>query len=437
MQRGITLLEMLIALVVLAAVSVGVTRLVSVAVDDTEISVIAAHTRSVGEATNAYIKDNYGVIAGVATATQPVLVRVADLVSTGYLSPGFSTYNAKGQAVCSLVLEPTAGKLAALVVADGGNAIDDLSLGQLAATIGGSGAGIYSDAPSVVRGAIGGFSFAVGAFANPNHLGQRCDGTGGSVLLGAGRPAMALWFADGAGNESTLYRNAVPGNPELNTMNTPILLGVGSVQVAEAACTPDGALARDASGAVLSCVSSVWKKAGSSFWQDPVPNFASLPACDAMALNHTRVVRTPTTGVGPRGYTCDGAGTWRALAIDDSGNITVPGRANVNQLEGNLQVTSVGVAGAACSSVGRIAMSAAGDLLTCKGGVWTASGGGFASCQTVAATYAVGCPAGKRITGGGCYFGATDHFSNTYPSGNAWYCGEWRGMAGTAYAICC
>lgn len=437
MQRGITLLEMLIALVVLAAVSVGVTRLISVAVEDTEISVLAAHTRAVGEAANSYIKDNYSTITGVATVTQPALLRVDDLIATGYLPSGFSTYNAKGQAVCVLVLEPVPGSLAGVVVAEGGNEVDDLSLGQLAATIGGAGAGIYSTAPTVMRGAIGGFEFAIGAYANPNHLGLRCDGTGGAVALTAGHPAMALWFADGTGNDSTLYRDEVPGNPELNTMNTPILLGVSTVQVADSACSPDGALARDVAGSVLSCVSGLWKKAGSSFWQDPAANFAALPPCDAAALNHTRVVRTPTTGTGPRAYTCDGAGAWRALALDDGGNLTVPGRASVNQLDGNLQVTAVGVAGAACSTVGRISMTAAGDLLTCKGGVWTASGGGFASCQTVAATYAVGCPAGKRITGGGCYFGATDHFSNTYPSGNAWYCGEWRGMAGTAYAICC
>lgn len=434
--RGVTLLEMLIALVVMASIAVGVAQLSNKAGEDAEISVVAAHTRAVGDAANAYIKDNYGAIAAIATATQPVLIRIQDLVAAGRLQPGFSPTNGRGQSACVLVLQPSSYKLTGLVVTEGGEAFDDIALGQLAATIGGAGGAIYSTDTSTVRGAIGGYEFPIGAFANGNHLSQRCDGSSGAVAITQGHAAMALWYADGPGNESTLYRNEVPGNPQLNTMNTPILLGVGSVRVEDDACTVPGAIARDAEGAVLSCISNAWKRAGSSVWREPVDTFASLPVCDAAALNHTRIARIPSTGVGARAYTCDGAGNWRALALDDTGNLAVPGKATVNQLDGNLQVTSVAVEGGACAAVGRIAMSSAGDILTCKAGVWTGTKSAL-SCTTVAGTNGVACPAGKTLTGGGCYYGATDHYSGSYPNGNGWACREWRGNPGTAYAICC
>ncbi len=407
MQRGITLLEMLIALVVLAAVSVGVTRLVSVAVDDTEISVIASHTRAVGDAANAYIKDNFSAVVAVATPTQPALIRVDDLIATGHLPAGFSVQNSRRQSVCVLVLEPSPFRLSALLVSEGGDEIDDLSLGQLAATIGGAGAGVYSTDPGLVRGAIGGFSFPIGAFANPNHLGLRCDGTGGAVTLEAGRPAMALWFADGSGNDSTLYRDEVPGNPSLNTMNTPILFGASTVQVVGAACASNGAIARNVDGNVLSCVSNSWRVAGSLYWGDPVSSFAGLGACDAASFGVTRVALAPAVGSGPRAYTCDGLGTWSALGVDDDGNFTVAGRAEVAKLGGDLEIDSLAVAGDACSVEGRLARSSQSFLLTCQSGTWksaTPSGGGVPSMYVFESSGLFTIPAEKckyTVIGGG------------------------------------
>ena len=323
-----------------------------------------------------------------------------------------------------------------MVITEGGNAIDDLSLGQVAATIGGAGGGIYSSDPTVARGAMGGFSFAVGAFGNPNHLAQRCNGTPGNIAVAAGHPVMALWFADGATPESTLYRDQVPGQPGLNTMNTPILMGAGTIQTAGTACAPNGSIGRDANGAVLACEDAVWKKGGSEYWQDPVATFASLPVCNAAALNHTRVVEVPSVGVGQRAYTCNGAGTWSPLAVGDAGNLEVPGTATVDRLAGNLEIGATATVGVACSPNGRIAVTTAGAIISCQSGSWQTQSSSLA-CVTVAAGTAVGCPAGKTVTGGGCYIGATDHYSGSYPNGNGWACHDWRGTGRTAYARCC
>lgn len=381
-QRGLTLLEMLMSLGILAGVVVGITKLAQDAGDDTRASITAVHTRTVGEAANAYIKDNYAAITAIATSTTPVLIRVPDLVATGYLPTGFSVTNARRQATCVVVLETAANRLSGMVLTEGGDTIDDLTLGQIAASIGGAGGGLYSGSPTVARGAMGGYTFAVGAYGNPNHAGMRCDGTAGNIAISEGHPVMTLAYADGAQASSTLYRDSVPGNPSLNTMNTPILMGLGSQQTAGAACVTPGAIASSASGAVLACDGGTWKQGGSSFWQDPVATFGALPTCNAAALNHTRVVRTPAVGSGARAYTCNGAGVWQPLGVNDAGSLTVAGTvtttdlsstgtATVNRLGGTLEIGSVATQGTGCAPSGRLARTAAGSILSCEAGVWT------------------------------------------------------------------
>lgn len=365
-QWGLTMLEMLISLSILASVVAGVTSLVQGVSDDTKASITALHTKTIGDAAGVYIKDNYAALLGASTATTPALVRVSDLVSQGYLPAGYAATNPRGQSTCVLVLEPTANKLTSLVLSEGGEIIDDLTLGQIASLIGGAGGGLYSTAPTTARGAMGNYSFAVGAFGNPNHLNQRCDGTAGNITVAAGHPVMALWFADGAAGAATLYRDSVPGQPGMNTMNTPILMGPASQQTIGAACSTVGAIASSSTGAVLACESGVWKQGGSAFWADPVATAAGMPGCTAALLNQTRVVQNPSVGTGPRAFTCNGAGSWLPLAVDDFGNLAVAGTATM----GGLALTTINAENTGCSPNGRVGRNAAGDTLECSSGVW-------------------------------------------------------------------
>lgn len=430
-QQGLTLLELLISLSILGGIVVGITKLAQDAGDDTRASVTALHTRTVGEAASAYIKDNYAAIAAIATATTPALIRVPDLVATGYLPAGYSVTNARLQATCVLVLEPTANRLTGLVMTEGGDTIDDLTLGQVASLIGGAGGGLYSTSPTVARGAMGGYSFPVGAYGNPNHAGMRCDGSPGNVSVAEGHPLMSLPYADGAQASSTLYRDAVPGNPALNTMNTPILMGLGSQQTAGDACPTNGAIGRSATGAVLACDGGVWKQGGSAFWQDPVATFAALPTCNAAALNQTRVVQTPGVGSGPRAYTCNGAGAWNPLSLNDAGSLVVPGTATVEKLDGKLEIVPVRTAGTACTPSGSLARTAAGGILFCESGVWKGAGGVKPTRVAVASSGGVGgggvsvaCAANETVTGGGGYCTSGLGYNFLYysvPSGNGWF----------------
>ena len=368
-QRGLTLLEVVISLSIFALSVIGIVQMTDKATADIKNTVVAEQLRKHGEAARAYIKDNYSTIAAAATPTQPFLITSSMQVSGGYLATGTPTTNGYGQATCTLVLEPAAGKLQALSVTEGGTTIDDLTLGDIAALIGGSGGAVRSSPAGVVTGAQGGWSIPVASYSNlVNQLGQRCNGTGGNVQLTAGHPAMALWFENGFAQTSVLYRDAVPGMPELNTVNTPIVFN--TVQTIGTACSTNGAVAADSTGAVLSCQGGQWKTQGSAFWQDTVPNYASLPACNAGMTGATRVVMASTVGGTPRAHTCNGA-AWQALAVDDSGNLNLQGLLTT----GKVRLNDVVVAGAACTTNGDLSRDAAGQILSCQGGTWRASGG--------------------------------------------------------------
>jgi hypothetical protein len=172
--------------------------------------------------------------------------------------------NAYGQATCALVLQPTANRLQAMVITEGGTALGDPSLATVASTIGGSGGGVYSTATATIKGAVGGWNVGVGTYENlPNNLGKRCDGSGGNVHLTPGHPMMALWFENGDVSSAFVARDAVPGHPELNAMNTPLVMN--SVQTVDAACSTTGAIARDSLGGILSCKSGKWTTGADTF----------------------------------------------------------------------------------------------------------------------------------------------------------------------------
>ena len=260
-QAGLTLLEVIISLSIIASATVGLNMIADRFSDDTKNTVTASQVRTFGEAAKAYIKNNYAAVQGVATATTPALIDVLTLIAAGNLTAGFLATNAFGQSMCALVLEPTANRLQAMVVAEGGTVIDDLSMGNIASVIGGSGGAVYSSDATVIRGAIGGWSIPTSTFDNlVNNVNKRCDGTAGNVRLVAGRPAMALWFENGDTSSAFLARDAVPGRPELNAMNTPIVMN--SVQTVDVACASVGAIAQDGSGGILSCQGGVWKSPG-------------------------------------------------------------------------------------------------------------------------------------------------------------------------------
>jgi type II secretory pathway pseudopilin PulG len=432
-QRGITLIEILVSLTIMAAATAGVVRLIDQYTGDMKASITAQHLSVIGTAAQAYVKDNYGAVVAVATPAVPAVITVATLISTGYLTTGYSPTNNFGQTVCVLVLEPTANNLIALVSSEGGTAIDDITLGGIAGTLGASGGGVYTSATTTLRGAMGGWSSPATDFT------KDCSGAAVAQSAPVGHPVMALWFSNGDIASGYLHRDVVAGHPELNTMNTPIIMSATTIQTLGGACTTNGAIGRDATGAVLSCSSGTWKAGGSAYWKDPVADYASLP----VASNNIGDVRlTIDTG---RAFSWTGA-TWHALALDELGRLNTTGststygqltvqgngnnawqginfkdaagtnsgtlmmsptysgfynaadgawRWNVtdtgdslqagNAAAGTLQVNTAVAEGAVCTPDGKIAKSSttSGLILSCQSGVWKkaqGSGGAGSLC---------------------------------------------------------
>lgn len=328
-QRGVTLIEAIATIGVMAAVMTLAVATTGNYTDDTRNAVTAQQIRSVGEAARAYINDNQASLSALASAAVPAVIPVSALVTGGYLPSGFSAVNNHAQTMCVLVLEPTANNLQGLVITQGGTALDDITQRQISNLIGASGGSILSTATTTLDGSQGGWSMALGGYGV-----RDCSNAAIAGGPGAGHNVMALWTGGNDVATAFLYRDSVAGRPELNRMNTSIDMGgfrIVNLQTAadNTACgagVSTGDLARDASGKVLSCQTGLWKTqgGGSAFWGDPVDQAAAMPACTAANANETRVRYGYATAPTRRLFTCDGA-AWQAVGVDHAGNMTVPG----------------------------------------------------------------------------------------------------------------
>lgn len=387
LQRGFTAIEMMVVMIVsIAALALGGQWLNSYS-DNMLNQSAAEHAKTVADAATRYIKNNYSAVTAVATPAVPASITVAMLQATNDLPASFSATNPYGQSYSILALEPTAGQLQTLIITTGGETISELSLRRTAQLIGAKGGYVSSTAAAAATGSYGGWSMPLATYG---------------VAPGVGHLAVALFFQDGSLVSDYVYRNQVPGHPELNTMNTPLIMA--AVNTLNGACSDLGAISRDAVGKVLSCNGTNWKSQGSAYWEDPVANYATLTgtACNATSAWQTRVVQTPTVGTGPRAYTCDGT-NWKALAVDNSGNLTAAGSVAVGSALG-VGATTTSTVGAACVS-GAVAQTSAGVILYCDTNTLTyrQAASGSVATNTVQITGVVtenaACPNGTADNG--------------------------------------
>ncbi len=434
-QAGVTLLEILMAVGILGMVIAGAATLVDNHLERLRTAATAQQMTIFGNAVQAYIKDNYSNLTAAntngvptATATIPAVITVNTLQTTPlvgpsgtpsptkYLPANFNPENAYGQTICALVLQPKANELYAMVVTEGGTAINDLDLGLLAGSIGAAGGGIYSTAPSTAKGTMGKWQFNLTTDPVGSHFktsGTHCNNTPGAVALADGHPLMALWFSSDT-SSAFLYRDQVPGHPELNEMQTdlkfkddytdntdpanPKFYGGASIQlkivrevdtecdllpsagtpldpISSKPVVPLGTLARDTKGMVLSCQfdaasnKNYWRPAASLYWGDPVFNWAALQNIPCSATQNswqTRVVKFPTVGHGPRAYTCGldsltNDWRWTALAADDLGILQLGVHSNVKAYKDGEDCYDA----ARGHGTGSITKDASGQLLVC------------------------------------------------------------------------
>jgi len=326
--RGVTLIEAVATLGIMSAVAVGTVMMSSQYTEDTRTIGAAEHMKTVSEAANRYVQDNRAAVMGQSTETSPALLTVSFLSSVGYLPPNFSSSNIFKQHVCALVLEPTAGTLNMLIVAESGETLDDVHLAHFASLIGASGGGRFASNAANIQGTGGGWSIPAATFdAKANHLGTRCDGvTPGPVQVAVGAPVHARWMSSSdTADPGFLSRDVVPGNPGANTMQTNINMGGNRIAnlgkyTAGSACpsgTNDGEIGVGLRNEVLSCNAGNWERQGIAYWSDNVGAHSALPACNATKIGETRRVAS-TGGL----YICNGI-QWDA-ALNETNDFVLP-----------------------------------------------------------------------------------------------------------------
>jgi hypothetical protein len=324
-------------------------------------SYAAANLTTLAQGTGTILNAS-GVTATVSNIYSPT---VTELTSMGYLKANFSTTNYFGGGYkVSLSLLPngcsypncSVGGTVSLTNAITSNGVPDIT--------------VLAAATQAVGSAMG--------YSKQTNTGTIYGHSGGwSATNPAGNVAGILAEQVNATSLDGIYYRLDGAVGLKNTLNAGGQL-LGNIKTAApgAACTSNTLAMSDgtnsvSAGLVMSCQSGVWATQGATYWQDPVASYAALPTCNAAATWQTRIVQTPTTGTGPRAYTCNGS-TWMPVGLNDSGSITIAGTATINALAGNLQVTATAAEGAACTGDGRIAQSTttSGLILSCQSGTW-------------------------------------------------------------------
>lgn len=209
-QRGFGALETMIVLMIATLAAVGAAQQWMLYVDRQTNQAAAGQMTLIAEAASQYIKDNYATVLANASPAAPAVITAAMLRNTGYLPTNFADQNAYGQDYSVLALEPLANKLQTLIVTRNGQAINELYLIDIAKQIGAKGGYVSSLNTGAATGSFGGWTTALAPYG---------------VSPGGGHLAIALFFEDGALVNDYLYRNAIPGQPNLNRMNTAIDMG--------------------------------------------------------------------------------------------------------------------------------------------------------------------------------------------------------------------
>ncbi|MBU2758835.1 shufflon system plasmid conjugative transfer pilus tip adhesin PilV [Acidithiobacillus sulfurivorans] len=412
--------------VIISALAVPAVYMVMSSQQQQELSTAAAiQMARVEKAAEAYITANAGAIESVATGSSPAVITVPMLESTGYLPNGFTSVNPFGQTWEVQVLQPTSGNLQALVVSYGGNTVKAKVAGQVAQIAGASG------------GVIGGGS---GEYAVPGCTGGEACGsyngwsvtTSGYQNIQPGHFAALLAYSNGQLQSDYLYRVAVPGQPQLNTMQTNLNMGTNSVNNANEVNAQSETLAGgqpngqpgalqigsnyyygDSSNAAVRTPGSFYiqNQNGSGPAQiAEVSNVWGSGELEGGYVNSTGDVNAQYNSTANNAFAMDNGSWWANNAGDSSqsGNAYVGGQVTANY-DARLG-TANGTANQnwGCSEYGEIAASASGNgqAMMCNGSSWQPIGGNNAPLQM----YSEDLPSGQIFPGQWQFCAVTDGF---------------------------
>ena len=214
LNRGFISIELMIALVVIAIATAGGISVLMSYLDGLNEQHAAQQQQQVAKAAEKYLKDNFSTVLASAGATAPAVITVPMLRNTRYLPAGFSDTNIFGQQVRAR--KPAANQLETLIVTTGAGSPGDVD---------------PADRPAHGR------SGRVHLESQYRHCSGRRLAGGVKQFRQRSRrwtPGDGAVFQDGAIANEYLYRNSVPGHPELNRMNTALNMGGNNIAAAGA-----------------------------------------------------------------------------------------------------------------------------------------------------------------------------------------------------------
>jgi len=306
-----------------------------------DYQIAAEQQRTMSEAFSKYLKDNYAVVLASAGPTTPVQVTVAMLQNTNYLPAGFSSTNSFGQTLVGLARKPNPNQLEAIVVTTGGQAIPELGIRAIAEHLGGPGGFISKLQAGVIEGVRGGWQVTLSNYG---------------VNPGAGHTASALFLMDGDLANDYLYRNAVPGHPEYNRMNTHFDVGgnninnAGAITASGNVTTTSDVAARNVTATGETTTGGWFRTKGDTGWYSEKWGggiYQSDPS-------FVRIVNDKGLATG---------GTISAGQVISTGTISSSGRLITQEY---VSVGGQGVEGQLCGDVTLMAKSSNGTLLSCE-----------------------------------------------------------------------
>jgi Tfp pilus assembly protein PilE len=317
-QRGITLMETMGAMAIGAIMMVGLIAMIDTSMEDSKGQQAAFYHSQVTAAARRYIAANNADLLSKTPTPKVVAIDVGELINQKFLPSNFSLTNGYGQSTCVLVRQPTpvapgSQRLDALVVASGGKKIEDKLIASVALNAGQGSGYITAANTGLARGPS--WSMPTTIFRN-----VPCPNGGAQPVLDGsaadGGHLVSSLFSDGPGLADYLYRDEIPGRPELNRMNAPIRMADKAEVIEGTPCGTLAAIAVNNARDLMRCGSDGNWTTVASTWKNPVANFVSLPGTD----KHGDVRMTLDKN---RAFVFNGA-SWVALAVDDAGNFNVP-----------------------------------------------------------------------------------------------------------------
>ncbi|TXI79810.1 MAG: shufflon system plasmid conjugative transfer pilus tip adhesin PilV [Cupriavidus sp.] len=207
---GFTLVELMVVLTVIVTVFGLMWPMFAEYTDELVNRNAAEQQLRVAKGARKYLDDNIGTITASLSGTAPLAIPFATIQAAGnYIPSELSPITPYGQSYNIAVRRPsaTSNQLQAMVVTTGGTTISPKNALHIARMQKGVGGYIVSSNPNLIKAPDDQWSVLASDFG---------------LTPGAGHIATALFSSDGDGNGDYLWRNAVPGRPELNRMNTAI-----------------------------------------------------------------------------------------------------------------------------------------------------------------------------------------------------------------------